>query len=67
MTPQLTVPIIDDSKRVIRPFSDFLNYVSKYLMPKGAIVMFYDTIPTSGWEEVSGLTPPSGYKYGKKL
>lgn len=50
---------------IIRPFSDFLVYLRSHIVPKGAVVLFKDEVP-KGWEEVSELTPPTGYKYGVK-
>lgn len=57
---------IDSKGFIIRPFSDFLVYLRNYAVPKGTIVLFKD-LPKQGWEEVIDITPPTGYKYGKKL
>jgi len=65
MIPQLTIPIVNAKLIPIRPFSDFLNYVSYHLVPQGAIFLFEGTVP-KGYEEVTTLTPPTGFKYGRK-
>ena len=52
---------------IIRPFSDFILYLRNYTVPKGAVMLFKGNIPAKGWEEVTDITPPTGYKYGVKL
>lgn len=66
MNPPINAPIVDKLGNPIRPFTDFLQYIKSYLLPKGAIILFYDKIP-QGFEEVTALTPPVGYKYGRKI
>lgn len=56
---------VDEAGFIIRPFSDFLVYLRSHITPKGAVVLFKE-IP-KGWEEVTDITAPTGYKYGKKL
>lgn len=52
---------------IIRPFSDFLTYLRSHAIPKGGVMLFKDSIPNKGWEEVTDITPPAGYVYGVKI
>ena len=67
MNTPITQQCVDNKGFLIRPFTDFLEYLKNYSLPKGAIVLFKGSVPLKGWEEVTTLTAPTGYKYGIKI
>lgn len=67
MNVPLQQQAVDTKGIPIRPFSDFMTFLRNYIVPKGAIVLFFGTIPDRGWVIEEDLTAPTGYVYGRKL
>lgn len=72
MNAPLTTPIVENNYPT-RAFATFLNYLQSYLLPRGAIVLFYATTSPKGFVDCDGtngtpnLTAPTGCVYGMKL